>query len=792
MNQNSPVQPADRSTTPSYQATRSEATSAGSTSQPAPSRSISRDLAFTSLESPSATDGLPPVSTDSRSTTPETQATPHTDLSDASESESGEYITMDDGSIQIRRRSSARRDSAARRPSQRSVSSPLTRFRCLSATQPVDDEAIDEDEKAEPSEVGHPRDRPEAEQSQFGEMVTELCRHVSVEAAAAPVALYTPRSRTGSVSTVRSARARRPSNRRPSTSRVTFPETVVEHDLARRSFKCDLPRIDSEKTLVRSSEDEEPTLAKTKSCDSGASCNNSVVHGDDAKFSDSDDAEVQARAEEDAAISAVVKTMSRLRKILLGSAMMLTVLISSMNGNAVILTLPSLAADLGVGQVEAQWVSSAYSLSYGCGLLFAGRMADIYGRKYLFLAGLTCTLVSSVVTGFMPNLLTICILRAISGLGLAIATPAGFGILGVTFREEPERTIAFSCFGLGNPVGASVGMLVGGAVAGASRQGWKHLYFVLAGLCVIPIALGVWAIPNEPKRPDHLPPVDKRVDWLGGFLVTAALCLFTFSITASGVAPAGWSTPYVPALLAVSVLLFAAFVFWERHVERNTTLPPVAKLSMFSRDSGKMSYILLTALFAFISIAGWVYLVSLFYQEYMKLTPLGNAIRSLPASLCGIFASVAVMFIVPRVRAPYVLMIGGFLSGVACLLFATVPANAPYWSGQFVAMLCLPFGADLTVGIGSILMSNLCEDDEQSVGGALFQTATQIASALGICMSSLVVSNVAAQKDSFLTGLQNAFGMCTAFAWIVIVIATCTSLRKMGLAKDVGNGRGVH
>lgn len=463
-----------------------------------------------------------------------------------------------------------------------------------------------------------------------------------------------------------------------------------------------------------------------------------------------------------------------------------------MSSNAVILTIPSLAADLGVGQLEAQWVASAYSLAFGCGLLFSGRLADIYGRKLLFLLGLSCAFVFCIISGFMRTLVGICVVRAIAGLGLAIATPAGFGILGVTFREEPERTIAFSCFGLGNPVGASIGMLVGGGVSGSSRQGWQYLYFVLAGLCVIPLALGFWVIPKESKRPAHLAPIDKRVDWLGGFLITAALCLFTFSITQSGVAPRGWQTPYIPTLLAISIVLFVAFGLWERHVERRTTLPPVAKLSMFSRDGWKMTYVLLTAFCPFVAIAGWVYLVSLFYQEYKLMTPLGNAIHTLPASLCGTVAALAVMYIVPRMRAPYVLMIGGFLSGTACLIFAAVPADAPYWSGQFVAMLCLPFGADLTTGIGSILMSNLCEDDEQSVGGALFQTATQIASALGICISSLVVANIAEQKNNYLTGLQHGFGMCTAWAWVVVLIATCTNLRKMGLAKDVGNGRAIH
>jgi len=105
-------------------------------------------------------------------------------------------------------------------------------------------------------------------------------------------------------------------------------------------------------------------------------------------------------------------------------------------------------------------------------------------------------------------------------------------------------------------------------------------------------------------------------------------------------------------------------------------------------------------------------------------------------------------------------------------------------------MLLLPFGADLTVGIGSILMSNLCEDDEQSVAGALFQTATQIASALGICLSSLVQHDVAARTGDYYTGLRHAFGMTTAWAWAVVLLAA-VFLRKMGLARHVGHQRGA-
>lgn len=159
-------------------------------------------------------------------------------------------------------------------------------------------------------------------------------------------------------------------------------------------------------------------------------------------------------------------------------------------------------------------------------------------------------------------------MRALAGLGLAIASPAGFGIIGVTFRAEPERTIAFSVFGLGNPVGAAVGMVLGGLVAGAGvyvimklsivisrrsrclgklgslptvRHGWAYLYYILGGVAVIPVVIGIFVIPRDTR--DLKTDVDRRIDWLGAGLVTVAVCLFTFSIAQSGVDERGWSAP---------------------------------------------------------------------------------------------------------------------------------------------------------------------------------------------------------------------------------------------------------
>lgn len=457
-----------------------------------------------------------------------------------------------------------------------------------------------------------------------------------------------------------------------------------------------------------------------------------------------------------------------------------------MSSNSVILTIPRMSKDLGISQLNAQWVASSYTLSYGCMLLISGRLADIFGRRWLFLGGMLVAVVFTFVSGAVKSFIPLCVIRAIVGVGLAVATPAAFGIVGVNFRDPKSRTIAYGSMSMGNPVGASVAMMVGGAMASAGSSGWRYLYYVLGGIGIVPLVLGLWVIPKDPKPECH----DRRVDWFGGFIVTAALCLFTFAITESGIAPDGWRTPYIPAVLVVSLVLLVAFGLWEHYVERRLSLPPIVKMSMLSRHRFGLTMVCLTAFLPFISIAGWINLVSLFYQDYKHYSPFSSALHSLPASVCGILAAVVVMWVVPRFRAPHILAVGGLLSGAACILYAVEPVGTSYWAMEFVACCCLPFGADMTVAVGSILMSNLSHDNEQSIAGALFQTSVQIGQALGVCCTTLIVSEVQKQ-DGLLQGLRTAFTFCSAFPWFIAFFAII-GLRHMGLAKDVGYGHAAH
>lgn len=457
--------------------------------------------------------------------------------------------------------------------------------------------------------------------------------------------------------------------------------------------------------------------------------------------------------------------LSTVRQVILAGVMMLSVFLSTLSSQSVIVTVPRLASALHVSAVQAQWVASSYTLAYGCALLPAGRLSDVFGRRLPFLLGLGFSTLFNAVSGPVRSLIPLCILRALAGLGLAIATPAAFGIIGVNFRGR-ARTTAYACMSLGNPVGAALAMLLGGIMA---QRDAFYLFYVLAGISALPLALG-FVIPR-----DRATDADRRIDIPGSVMITAAMALLTFSLAQSAIA--GWKS-YVPGTLVLSVVLLVAFGFWEHRLEKRGGRP-IVKLSMLAAQHGKMALVALCGFLTFVAVSGWVLLVSLYYQDLKGLSPFDSAVHTLPASVVGVFAAGAVLYLVPRFPASWIITIGGLSSGLSCFLYVVKPANLTYWAIEFVSAVLLPFGADFTVGTGSILMSNLARDEDQSTAGGVFQTAVQLGNAIGVCCASLL-----AEGKPGMAGLKDAFGFCAAFPWAVAIIAA-VGFRGMGRAGDV-------
>src|SRR4051794_35056549 len=138
--------------------------------------------------------------------------------------------------------------------------------------------------------------------------------------------------------------------------------------------------------------------------------------------------------------------------------------------------LPSIQSDLHFSQESLQWVLTAYSIMFGGFLMLGGRVADLGGRRRVFMAGVTLFTVSSLLCGLAWSEGSLIAFRAAQGLGGAILSPAALSILTTTFREGRERNLALGVWGAIAGTGAAAGTLLGGVLT--SRIGWEWIFFV--------------------------------------------------------------------------------------------------------------------------------------------------------------------------------------------------------------------------------------------------------------------------------------------------------------------------
>ncbi|OBZ72345.1 hypothetical protein A0H81_07346 [Grifola frondosa] len=443
---------------------------------------------------------------------------------------------------------------------------------------------------------------------------------------------------------------------------------------------------------------------------------------------------------------------STFKAICLVATCTLAMILNSANNTAVAISLPTIGRELDILEYKLQWIISAYSLSSGCLLLVCGRLADLYGRKRTFLLGTICMAIFGLGCGFAQDEITIDVLRGFQGIGAAAFIPAALGILAHTFPPSRIRSIAFATFAAGAPVGAAIGSAIGGVLDQLTVHTWRSTFFFMTGLSVLCFLGGVISIDRD------LPSVeaDRRVDWIGAFLVTAGLTLIVFILSDGSIAPNGWKTGYIIAFIVVGVVLLALFIFWEQYLEQAQadpsrrawwTPPPVMKVSIWTRANGKLAALLLVVFLEWCSFMSFQFWIQLFYQDYQGLSPVLTMVRLIPMFITGVCCNIVIALFVGRIDVVYLIFIGTLLTGVANLLFAVVNPAATFWAFGFPAAITSVFGADFVFASGTLFVAKVCLPHEQSVGGALFQTLTQLGTAFGIAISTIVFDATLAQSS---------------------------------------------
>ncbi|PPQ78955.1 hypothetical protein CVT25_002284 [Psilocybe cyanescens] len=431
-----------------------------------------------------------------------------------------------------------------------------------------------------------------------------------------------------------------------------------------------------------------------------------------------------------------------------------SMVINTGNTTSVSIALPTIEKELKLEPADLQWIMSAYPLSSGCLFLVLGRVADLYGRKRTFLFGSLVLSVFTLACAFPTDIVPLDILRAFQGIGAAATIPASLGILAHAFPPSRARTLAFATFAAGAPVGAVFGTAVGGVLTEYTAKTWRSSFYLFSGLTFLCFLGGLLSIDNDIPSDEK----DKRIDWIGAFFVTGGLILVVFVLSQGEVAPQQWRTPYIIALLIIGVILLIIFMFWQRYLETVqddpdspyswSTPPPLMKLSLWTRANGRFAAMMAIAFTNWCAFMAWTYWVQLYYQNYMGYSAMQTVVRLLPMFISGIACNVFVGLMAAHVTVIWLVAIGAGATASACLLFAIIRPGTTYWAYAFNASYLSVMGADFVFSAGTLFIAKFSLPHEQSVSGALFNTMTQLGTAVGVTVSTVVFNNVNAKIDS--------------------------------------------
>src|SRR5215467_13167963 len=186
--------------------------------------------------------------------------------------------------------------------------------------------------------------------------------------------------------------------------------------------------------------------------------------------------------------------------------------------------LPTIKTDLHFSQESLQWVITAYSIFFGGVLLLGGRMADLLGRRRLFMAGLALFTVSSLLDGLAWSEGSLIAFRSLQGLGAAMLSPAALSILTTTFREGRERNVALGIWGAASGSGGAAGVLLGGALTSALN--WSWIFFINVPVGVLVLAISLLLLKESRADLDH-----RHFDAAGAASITGGLMLLVYALT---------------------------------------------------------------------------------------------------------------------------------------------------------------------------------------------------------------------------------------------------------------------
>ncbi len=386
--------------------------------------------------------------------------------------------------------------------------------------------------------------------------------------------------------------------------------------------------------------------------------------------------------------------------------------------------LPSIKDDLGFSEASLQWVITAYAIMFGGVLLLGGRMADLLGRRRLFIAGLVLFTTASLLSGLAWSEGSLIVFRALQGLGGGLLAPAALSILTTTFAEGRERNMALGVWGAVSGSGGAAGVLLGGLLT--SWIGWSWIFFINIPVGVIVIALTPLFVRESRAELDH-----RHFDVAGATSITAGLMLLVYALTKA--AEDGWGTATTVGLLAASAALVIAFVVIE--LRSKAPLLPMRIFRLRTLTAANVTGFLVgSALFS------QFFLLTLYMQQVLHYSPIQTGAAYLTLTLAIITFAAIAQGLVTRIGIRRVLPFGLALSAVALVLFTRLPVDGHYFWDLFPGFLLSGIGLALAFVPMTIAALVGVKEADAGIASGLINTSQQIGGAVGLAVATTIAT----------------------------------------------------
>ncbi|MFJ9037170.1 MFS transporter [Streptomyces sp. NPDC102406] len=425
------------------------------------------------------------------------------------------------------------------------------------------------------------------------------------------------------------------------------------------------------------------------------------------------------------------------------------------------IALPSAQQDLGFDDNNRQWIVTAYALAFGSLLLLGGRIADLVGRKAVFIAGLIGFAAASALGGAATSFGMLVFARALQGVFGALLAPAALSLLTTTFTDPRERAKAFGIYGAIAGAGGAVGLLLGGVLT--EYLDWRWCLYVNLLFAVVAILGGMRLLHGG--RPTDRP----QLDVPGTALVSVGLFCIVYGF--SNAETHSWGSWQTWGFLVIGALLLVAFAWWEMRAPH----PLLPLRVVLDRDRGA-SYLAM-----FISGAGMfgVFLFLTYYlQQILGYSPVITGVAFLPMVACMVFSSVVTTnYLVPRLGPKPIVPLGMALAAGGMAWLTALDLHSSYGAHVLPPLLVAGLGLGLVFATAMNLATAGVAAHDAGVASAMVNTSQQVGGSIGTALLNSLATAAATdylvgKKPSPLVRAQASMdSYSTAFWWSALFFA---------------------